>query len=147
MKDLKWRTKYLVRDLSYTTEDQKKERKAHSRRYKVEKEWNFAEWRCVIPYLQFKSEWNVKITPAKFLQIISFIIKYKNAEVSVFLDGYNQIASVPMNDIGEPYWEMYPCKEGCDVAIFKMNNTKGLLKEIEQSIKTQNNKAKYESVS
>lgn len=145
MENLEWRKKYLVRNLSYNEKDIKKERKATRKRYEVEKEWNFAEWSCVIPYLQFKSEWNVKITPAKHLQIISFIIKYKDAHVSVFLDGYNQIASVPMNDIGEPYWEMYPCKDNCDVDIFKMNDTKGLLKAIEQSIDAQNNGNKQRS--
>tara|TARA_R100000655_G_scaffold1570_3_gene5955 strand:+ start:371 stop:793 length:423 start_codon:yes stop_codon:yes gene_type:complete len=139
MENLEWRTKYLVRDLANKSiEDIEKEREAIHKKYEVEKEWNMREWSSVIPYLQFKPEWKVKITPPKLLGIIAFSIKYKNASVSVFLDGYNQIASVPTNDIGEPYWEMYPCKDNCDVDVFKMNDTKGLLKAIEQSIDAQN---------
>ena len=147
MENLKWRTKYLVRDLANKSiEDIEKERKAIHKKYEVEKEWNLHEWSCVIPYLQFKPEWKVKITPPKLLGIIAFSIKYKNAWVSVFLDGYNQISATSNNDKAEPYWEMYPSAIDGDTACFKMNNTKGLLNEIQESIEYQNNDENVETL-
>jgi len=90
------------------------------------------KWVNEIPYIKFPKEWRVKITPGFGGAIIRFRIAKDKAEVSVYLDCYDQLGCY-----GSPYWEIYPVDD--DVHRVRMNEIDRLLMYISLSIKQQNN--------
>lgn len=94
------------------------------------------KWRLEIPYINFPSDYEIKIIPPINSAVIRFLVKYKNSdnEISVYLDCYDLLAS-----FGEPYWECYSTKFG-DVIRCKMNDTEQLLININELL---GNKRKF----
>ena len=90
------------------------------------------KWSKEIPKIAFKSDWEVKITPGFAGAVVRFRVYKGDAEVSVYLDCYDQLGCY-----GEPYWEVYPHEN--DVYRCDMANVDELLKAIEQSITEQLN--------
>lgn len=85
------------------------------------------KWVKEIPYINFKKEWAVQVSPPFSGAVVRFRVKYNNAEVSVYLDCYDRLGYY-----GSPYWEVYPHND--DVFRCDMLDTESLLKAIEESI-------------
>jgi len=87
--------------------------------------WRF--WMENIPFIQFPSEWKVKIIPPFAGAIIRFKIQKEGIdfEVSVYLDCYDVLGYY-----GSPYWEVSPHLG--DTQRISMDNVDGLLKTIEE---------------
>jgi hypothetical protein len=100
-------------------------------RIKVEQEEEWLKWASEIPTLNFPEEFNVKIIPPSTGAIVRFAVTFENAHVSVYLDCYENLGY-----FGEPYWEIYPFKDG-DVERYAMNNTEDLMNGIKESINGQ----------
>lgn len=75
-------------------------------RTKVEHTEDWKKWCREIPELSFDRDWKVKIIPPFGGKIARFIVKYKKAAVSVYLDCFNAGGCEK-----EPYWEALDC---CD---------------------------------
>jgi len=88
------------------------------------------KWSQEIPYISFPSDWEVQIIPPFLGALIRFRVKKGKAEVSIYLDCYDNLGSV-----GSPYWEVYPY-EG-DVFRCDMLDTESLLRAIGESISGQ----------
>lgn len=73
--------------------------------YKAESIQEYRKWSNELPFLEFPSDWLVKIVPPHGGAIIRFAVQRKGEEktVSVYLDCYDRLGSV-----GRPYWELYP---------------------------------------
>ena len=97
-------------------------------------EWN--RWLKEIPFINFPSDWSVKMTPPFAGAIVRFRIRKKQTaeatklkkdlnistkEVSVYLDGYDILGSY-----GAPYWEVYPYNG--DTRRVEMDDTDELIK-------------------
>lgn len=100
-------------------------------------EWQ--KWSKEIPYLKFPAQWEVKIMPPFAAAIVRFGVKTCNGDrVSVYLDCYNHLGCFVADDgTPLPYWEVYPASNG-DTARFAMNDTSGLIAEIERAINAKN---------
>lgn len=86
------------------------------------------KWCVEIPYINFPSEWDVKIIPNFSGSVIRFLVKKNNdIKISVYLDCYDNLGCY-----GKPYWEIYPHKE--DVFRCDMNDTKTLIKAINEEL-------------
>lgn len=96
---------------------------AYNRIFECEK------WKDKIPYLNFKSDWHVKILPPLNGAVIRFWIKSGRADLSVYLDCYEILGYQG----GKPYWELCPYKD--DVFRCGMDDTNALLSAIEEEIK------------
>ena len=90
------------------------------------------KWTEQIPYISFPAEWKVKIIPPFGGAVIRFYVMQENAEVSAYLDCYDNIGLC-----GEPYWEIYPYKS--DVFRCGIYETDKLLRAIKNSISDQLN--------
>lgn len=101
--------------------------------YEVERIMEHRKWMMEIPYLQFPRDWDVKIIPPFAGATIRFKIRKENANVSVYLDCYDNLGCY-----GEPYWEVYPHKD--DVFRCIMADTESLLGAIAESIEKQSAK-------
>ena len=88
------------------------------------------KWAQEIPYISFPSDWEVQIIPPFLGALIRFRVKKGKAEVSIYLDCYNNLGSC-----GSPYWEVYPYEE--DVFRCDMLDTESLLRAIGESISGQ----------
>ena len=100
---------------------------------RFEDSFEHAKWVGQIPYINFKKEWKVKVIPAFGGAVVRFIVSFKEAEISVYLDCYDMLGRY-----GSPYWELYPHDE--DVFRCDINDTKSLLQAIEYSLNKQNEK-------
>lgn len=89
------------------------------------------KWGKEIPFIKFNPKWEIQITPPFAGAVVRFRVKYKNADVSIYLDCYDALGYV-----GEPYWEVYPDTTG-DCFRCLMNETDLLLKAIQESIDEQ----------
>lgn len=88
------------------------------------------EWIGKLPYINFKSHWNVKVIPPFAGAVIRFLVSYGDREVSVYMDGYNILGFYYNDDdIKEPYWEIYPTLYD-DTERFALNDVKGLIEGI-----------------
>lgn len=88
------------------------------------------KWRensMLIPYIQFKPEWEVKIIPPFTGAIVRFMVRYNGNTVSVYLDFFDNLGLY-----GEPYWEVYPVND--DTARHAMNDISGLLDSISEGL-------------
>jgi|WetSurMetagenome_2_1015567.scaffolds.fasta_scaffold03410_3 hypothetical protein len=108
----------------------------YMRRIKASHEWDQAyesrSWLPRIPYISFPSEWSIQMTPPFLNAIVRFQVRYLNANVSVYLDGYGMLGYVSI-----PYWEIHPDEEG-DAARYPMEDITELLAAIQRSLDTQN---------
>ena len=84
-----------------------------------------------IPFLKFDNDWEIKIIPPFGGASSRFLVKCKNATVSIYSDFFNNLGY--MNN---PYWEVYPYNG--DVFRCSIDNTEALLNAIRESIKEQN---------
>jgi hypothetical protein len=96
-------------------------------RFEYEEQMEHKKWMKEIPYIQFPPEWQVKIIPPIAGAVVRFLVQKDGAEVSVYLDCYDNLGCY-----GSPYWEVYPCEGDC----FRcdMDDTKSLLNAITKSI-------------
>ena len=85
------------------------------------------KWIKEIPFIKFKEEWEVKVIPNFAGSVVRFLVKYKEKEVSVYLDCYDNLGSE-----GRPYWEVYPYKD--DTFRCYIEETKELFYAINQSL-------------
>ena len=95
--------------------------------YEVEEIMEYNKWMKEIPFIKFKSDWEVKITPPFAGAVARFRVRKNGVEISIYLDCYDKLGC-----FGEPYWGIYP--HGEDVFRCKMNDTEALLKAIEESL-------------
>jgi hypothetical protein len=83
-----------------------------------------------IPYINFPSDWFIRISPPFGGANIRFNIKKfedSNKNVSVYLDCFSHLACY-----GEPYWEIYPYEGSvyrCDI-----NDVSSLIEAIAHSL-------------
>jgi hypothetical protein len=103
-----------------------------SAKMSIEKHYEWRKWTGEIPFLQFPSDWEVKVIPPFGGAIVRFMIRKENANVSVYLDCYGELGAV-----NEPYWEAFPSIDG-DVHRSLMSETDDLLEAISISIEDQN---------
>lgn len=98
-----------------------------------EAQFESRKWTTEIPFIQFKSDWLVKLLPPFASAIVRFKVKKKNSdhEVSIYLDGYNLLGYFYVDNKPSPYWEIYPDSSG-DTSRFEMNDIDGLLNAIER---------------
>jgi hypothetical protein len=85
------------------------------------------KWIKEIPYLDFPKEWKIQISPPFAGAVVRFRVKYKEADISVYLDCYDNLGC-----FGAPYWEVYPYDN--DVYRCEMKNTEELIRVIQESI-------------
>lgn len=81
-----------------------------------------------IPFISFKPEWLVKVIPPFNGATIRFIVKYNDAEISVYLDSDNNLG---FHD-GGPYWEVYPLRG--DVGRAGINDVDRLISMIDDAL-------------
>ena len=94
-----------------------------------EQDYEYDKWRKEIPFMQFPSDWKIKIIPPFGGAVIRFAVeKTKDEWISVYLDCYGELGCM-----NQPYWEVYPAKDG-DVERFYLNETDELLKAIQESL-------------
>nr|WP_302577875.1 hypothetical protein [Methanobrevibacter arboriphilus] len=104
------------------------------KRYEIESSENWMEWRNKIPYLDFPSDWQIKINPPFGGALIRFNAKKNDKEVSVYLDVNNALGYYDLE--GTPYWEIFLLsqimsdKNYKDIERFELNDVEGLLKGI-----------------
>lgn len=76
-------------------------------RLNAEKDQEWSKWRKEIPYIDFPSDWKVKVIPPFAGAIVRFMVKDANDEwISVYLDCYDVLGC-----FGRPYWEAYPIND------------------------------------
>jgi len=97
-------------------------------RIKLESSMEYTRWVQEIPFIDFPTDWNVKIIPPYGGAVVRFLIEKDSNRISVYLDCYDQLGCY-----GSPYWEVYPHFE--DVFRCDMNDTDSLLKAITESLK------------
>lgn len=88
------------------------------------------KWIKEIPYLDFKRDWRVQVSPPFAGAVVRFRVKRGEADVSVYLDCYDKLGY-----FGSPYWEVYPYND--DTFRCGINETEELIKAIEVSLKEQ----------
>jgi len=98
-------------------------------RMKVEEKEKWREWYFKIPYLRFKPEWEVSIGPPFTGAMARFRLRYKENEISVYLDCFSRLGFYG-DGYAEPYWKMRPYEN--DTARFAMSDTEGLLAAIDK---------------
>jgi hypothetical protein len=98
--------------------------------YEYEKMMEHIKWVKEIPYIQFPSDWKVKITPPFAGAVVRFRVQKNDAKVSVYLDCYDRLGCY-----GSPYWEV--CPHDGDVFRCDMSDTESLLNAIAHSISEQ----------
>ena len=92
-------------------------------RYRLEEEEKWREIIKQIPYLPFKSEWEVAPIPPFSGAVARFLVRhkeYKETNVSVYLDWYEKLGFME-----GPYWEVYPCDDDCNR--HTVDDVKGLM--------------------
>jgi len=82
-----------------------------------------------LPILSFPPDWKITLVPPFGGAAVRFLVHGKNDRwISVYLDLNNQLGCVD-----EPYWEIYPNKEG-DNERFLLNETCQLLASIQLAL-------------
>ena len=99
-------------------------------RYKLEKNEDWNKWVSLIPEIQLKDGWKLKVIPPFNGAMARFRVLLGEASVSVYLDVDDSLGYV-----GEPYWEIYPY-EG-DVARYLIAETDDLISGIDKSLADQ----------
>tara|TARA_R100001244_G_scaffold174_1_gene251 strand:- start:123 stop:446 length:324 start_codon:yes stop_codon:yes gene_type:complete len=79
------------------------ESEIRNKAHEVSNALEYSKWAQEIPYINFPSDWNVKIIPNYGGAIVRFLVVKGGNEVSVYLDCYNFLGYY-----GAPYWEVYP---------------------------------------
>ena len=95
--------------------------------FELEKLNEWDKWDKLIPSIEFKSDYKVKMRPPFCGAIVRFCVEKGDKSVSVYLDCYSTLGSV-----SEPYWEAYPIND--DTARFLMNDVEELIKTIENEL-------------
>jgi hypothetical protein len=91
------------------------------------------KWFKEIPYLNFPSNWNIRMVPPSTGAVVRFhVSKGGDTWISVYLDCYDILGFM-----GEPYWEIYPYNG--DTFRCPMNETDKLLEAIEYAVNEQLN--------
>lgn len=85
------------------------------------------KWINEISYLQFPSDYKVKIILPFEGAVVRFKVQKENKSVSVYLDCYDKLGLY-----GKPYWEIYPYQE--DVFKCDMNDIDSLMNAIAESL-------------
>lgn len=104
-------------------------------------EWD--KYRNEIPFINFPSNWKVRIVPPFLAAMIRFHVKEETEEkedafVSVYLDCHDILGIY-----GNPYWEVYPYHG--DIARCDMNAVEELLENITEALDgLKNNEASHE---
>ena len=97
--------------------------------YKYEQAMEMDKWNNEIPFIQFPSNWQVKIIAPFAGAVVRFRVKKVDSdkEISVYLDCYDRLGYV-----GEPYWEIYPYQD--DVFRCLMNEIPELIAAITEAL-------------
>jgi len=91
-------------------------------------EWD--KWRSEIPWINFQSEWSVRVIPPFAAAVVRFIVRFNDIEISVYLDCYNALGLYYDDGKLVPYWEAYLMSSDekyQEPERFAMHDTKGLL--------------------
>jgi hypothetical protein len=85
-------------------------------------EWD--KWTREIPWIQFPSDWKIKIIPPTVGTIVRFRVTLPSGkEKSIYLDCYDIVGH-----FGSPYWEVYPIRN--DIGRCSMNDVQLLISMI-----------------
>lgn len=98
--------------------------------YEFEQKFEWRKWKDELPWLNFPTEWEVKILPPFCAAIIRFWVRLKDNpsnQCSVYFDGYDQLGFV-----GKPYWELY---NGEDTERFLLGQEDQLMAAIAKNLK------------
>ena len=95
-----------------------------------EEQRHFRKWAHKMPFLQFPSDWKIKIIPPYCNAMVRFVIEKESAWVSVYFDVDNKLGYYDT-----PYWEAYPYED--DVFRCSFGEEDLLLKAIEKSLDDQ----------
>lgn len=88
----------------------------------------YRRWVSQIPYIPFDPKWDVRAVPPWGGALVRYLIAFRGAKVSVFLDGDNSLGCGP-----EPaYWEVYPFQG--DVFRCCIDETEVLASAIKESL-------------
>lgn len=96
-------------------------------RMDVERLDDWRGWIEKIPFIQFPSDWMIKVIPPFGGAIARFLVMKGNKRVSIYLDAYSRLGCSD-----DPYWEVYPHED--DVFRCSMEDTESLLKAITESL-------------
>lgn len=103
------------------------------KRFEVERDEKWREMQIDIPFIQFDSNWKIKIIPPFAGAMARFIVSDQfNNTCSVYLDTYNRLGC-----FNGPYWEVYPIDDN-DTERFTMDDVSGLGESIRKSLNGQN---------
>ena len=98
----------------------------------VKEEWR-SRWIEEIPYLQFDSDWEIKIIPPFGGALARFIVKKGDKTVSVYFDGHSKLGWVyDESDNPIPYFEIYPYHY--DAKRYYINETDKMLNDIRSAL-------------
>jgi hypothetical protein len=103
-----------------------------------EEKFEWRKWMTEIPFINFPSNWSIRIIPPMTAAVVRFRVaerEKEDREISVYLDCYNCLGLFTGSDEKpEPYWEIYPAADG-DVERYEMKDISGLLAGITESLK------------
>lgn len=90
------------------------------KRYKVEQEQDWKGEIARIPWLYFRSDWQVRIIPPFGDAVVRFqVILPSGTLKSIYMDSRNSLGIWGNGNTAEPYWEVYPYRGDvgrCDLA-------------------------------
>jgi hypothetical protein len=86
------------------------------------------EWMNRMPPMPFQADWDVRAIPPFGGAMVRYKIAKGKATVSVYMDAYDELGSM-----GEPYWEIYPSKDG-ETDRFLLAETEELIAAIGASL-------------
>ena len=86
-----------------------------------------------IPFINFPSDWSVRLLPPFAGAVVRFCVKKGDNEVSVFLD-CEQKLGLYGEDGKDPYWEIYPYIDSGDVIRCDMDDVDKLIELINESL-------------
>lgn len=78
-------------------------------RYQVEEREEWMKWVKEMPYLHFKSSWEVQVIPPFGGALARFVVRLKDAPdtwISIYFDPHCNLGYMK-----GPYWEVYPIGE------------------------------------
>lgn len=101
-------------------------------RGKIEHAEDWDGCRVQMPFLRFPESWEVAVIPPFAGAMARFLVRRREANVSVYADFYNRLGYM-----GAPYWEAYPGADLEGVDRFMLNETDELLAGIEASLTAQ----------
>ena len=90
----------------------------------------YRKWGTMIPSLHFEKEWSVRIIPPFGGALIRFTIDYNSKHISVYFDGYSELAWMyDRNDNPIPYFEYF---DGEEVHRYFINETEQMMADIKE---------------